>query len=325
MKSNSILIWNSVSLKMNKMLAMYLIVSLSVDGYAQPDNLSRYRDCIFTKITVQKNTSYAGIIPEGAKKKRYRFDLYYATEDSSLSRPFIIWMHGGGFKFGSKKAKGIRMWSRDFGKRGYVCAAINYRRSKKNPLKNFDALVKGCYDAVQDLAQAIEFFKTNAARYRIDTSNIILAGNSAGAIIALQTAYSSNAELSALTNKNDSTLPLPRRPAAVAAVINFWGALLDTSWLHNANVPIVSVHGRKDRIVPYKHNGNSLYGSYIIHQKADSLKIPNRLKTYERFGHELQKHFIPILRSGATKQRWMEAANFAADFLYNEVFLRVSP
>ncbi|HKH59903.1 MAG TPA: hypothetical protein VKA49_03675 [Flavitalea sp.] len=176
----------------------------------------------------------------------------------------------------------------------------------------------------QDLAEAIDFFKKNAVRYRIDTSNIILAGNSAGAIIALQAAYSSNAELSALTNKNDSTLPSPRRPTAVAAVINFWGALLDTAWLQNANVPIISVHGRKDRIVPYKQNGNSLYGSYIIHLKADSLNIPNRLKTYESFGHELQKHFIPILRSRATKRRWMEAANFSADFLYNEVFLRAS-
>ena len=325
MKGNSIIIWNSVSLKMNKMiLPMYLIVSLSLDGYAQADKLTRYRDCIFTKLTVQKNTSYARIIPEGAKKKSYLFDLYYATEDSSLSRPLIIWMHGGGFKFGSKKAKGIRMWSRDFGKRGYVCASINYRLSKKNPLKNFDALVTGCYDAVQDLAQAIEFFKSNLVRYRIDTTKIILAGNSAGAIIALQTAYSSNDELSALTNKNNSTLPSPRTPTAVTAVINFWGALLDTSWLKNASVPIVSVHGRKDRVVPYKHNGNSLYGSYIIHQKADSLNIPNRLKTYERFGHELQKHFKPILRSGATKRRWIEAADFSADFLYYEVLLRDS-
>ena len=300
-------------------LAVCLTLCLCIQGYSQPGGSGRYRDYIYANITVLKNLPYTSIIPEGARKKRYRFDLYQATADRSISRPLIIWMHGGGFKFGSKKQKSIRMWSRSFAKRGYVCAAINYRLSKKNPLKNFDALVKGCFDAVQDLAQAVEFFKANADQYRIDTAKIILAGNSAGAIIALQAAYSSNVELSALTNSTDSSTLSPRSPTSVAAVISFWGAIFDTGWLQNANVPIVSVHGRKDRVVPYKSNGSSLYGSYIIHQKADSLKIPNSLKTYESVGHELQKHFKPILRSSATKRRWIEAAAFSADFLYNQV------
>ena len=300
-------------------MAMYLTLSLCVQGYSQPGRPSRYKDYIYTNITVQKNIAYTSIIPEGAAEKRYRFDLYQATADSSISRPLIIWMHGGGFKFGSKKQKSIRMWSRSFAKRGYVCAAINYRLSKKNPLKNFDALVKACFDAVQDLAQAIEFFKAHADQYRIDTARIILAGNSAGAIIALQAAYSSHAEFAAIRNDKDSTTFFPGIPIIVAGVINFWGAIFDTIWLQNANIPIVSVHGRKDRVVPYKSNGSSLYGSYMIHQKADSLNIPNSLKTYESVGHELQKHFKPILRSGATKRRWIEAANFSADFLYNQV------
>ncbi|HKH59904.1 MAG TPA: hypothetical protein VKA49_03680 [Flavitalea sp.] len=49
-------------------LAVCLLVSLSVHGYSQPGKASRYRDCIFTKITVQKNTSYAAIIPEAPRK-----------------------------------------------------------------------------------------------------------------------------------------------------------------------------------------------------------------------------------------------------------------
>lgn len=300
-------------------LIVYLTLCLWIQGYSQPGGSSRYKDYIYTNITVGKNMTYTSIVPDGAAEKRYRFDLYQAMADSNISRPLIIWMHGGGFKFGSKKQKSIRMWSRSFAKRGYVCAAINYRLSKKNPLKNFDALVKGCFDAVQDLAQAIEFFKAHADQYRIDTARIILAGNSAGAIVALQAAYSSPAELAALTNNKDSTTLSSLIPIRVAAVINFWGAIFDTSWLKNAHVPIVSVHGQKDRVVPYKSNGTSLYGSYIVHQKADSLNIPNSLKVYESVGHELQKHFKPILRSGATKRRWIEAANFSADFLYNQV------
>lgn len=284
-------------------------------GYTQEVKLIRYKDFMFSHLTIQKNLLYSTNIPAGIKCKRYRFDLYHATEDTLTSRPLIIWMHGGGFKFGSKKASGIRIWSRSFARRGFVCAAVNYRLSKKNPLRKFNALVQGCYDAVQDVTQAIEFFKRNAGEYRIDTNRIILAGNSAGAMIALQAAYSSNSELALLVNSTDSALLTLRNRNNISAVINLWGALFDTSWLRNAKVPIVSVHARKDRIVPYKHNG-SLYGSFIVHQKADSLNIPNRLKTYERYGHELQKHFIPILRSGATRRRWREAAQFAAEFIY---------
>ena len=63
-----------------------------------------------------------------------------------------------------------------------------------------------------------------------------------------------------LMNKTDSNSDAKAyNPHRVAAVINFWGAVFDTAWLKNANVPIVSVHGRKDRIVPYIRNGNSLW------------------------------------------------------------------
>lgn len=304
-----------------KLLTSCLAVCVGFIVYSQPIKPIRYKDYIFSKLTIRKNLSYSTAIPGGTRKKYYRFDIYRAAQDSFSKKPLIIWMHGGGFKFGSKKAKGIRLWSKSFARRGYVCVAINYRLSKKNPLRNFSALVRGCYEAVQDVTQATEFFKENEALYGIDTNRIILAGNSAGAIIALQTVYSSYTELAALIDSNDANLPSNiYNPTNVAAIINFWGALFNTNWLKNADVPIVSVHGRRDRIVPYDHKNLPVYGSFAIHQKADSLNIPNRLKTYDGYGHELQKHFIPILRSGATKRRWLEAGQFAADFLYAELF-----
>lgn len=307
---------------MVKMLSVsWMIIFFTVFSHAQSTRLIRYRDAVSPNITIRKNLTYSNNIPARIKKKIYLFDLYEPNEDSLASRPLIIWMHGGGFKFGSKKAKGIRIWSKDFARRGYLCAAINYRLSKKNPLRNFNALVKGCYEAVQDVTQAIAFFKKNAVLYKIDTNRIILAGNSAGAIIALQNAYSSDKKLSALTNTIDSNQSSTmHNPNHVAAVINFWGGIFDTSWLQHTRVPIVSVHGRKDRVVPYNQNGSALYGSFLIHQKADSLNIPNRLKTYNRYGHELQKHFIPLLRSRGTKRRWKEASKFASDFIYTELF-----
>lgn len=280
-----------------------------------------YKGFVFSRLVIQKNLRYAHNIPPGTKSKFYQFDFYSAEAEDSSRKPLIIWMHGGGFKFGSKSAKGIRLWSKSFAQRGYLCAAVNYRLSKKNPLRNFSMLVKSCHDALQDIEQAIIFFKENHVKYGIDTTRIILAGNSAGGMIALHSAYSSYAELNQLVKPLDSNLDRQSyNPNNIAAVINFWGALFNADWLRNTHVPIVSVHGKRDRVVPYERRNSPLKGSSIIHQKADSLHIPNRLKTYYGYGHELQKHFIPILRSGATKRRWLEAGKFAAEFLYDQLW-----
>ncbi len=299
------------------LLAVWTLVSLSLTIQAQVKIV--YKDELFTNLSTKKNRTYSQHIPAGLKTKFYKLDLYQPLGDTTTARPLIIWMHGGGFKFGSKRAKNIRLWCKSFARRGYVCASINYRLSKKNPLRNFEALVKGCYEATQDVGQAVKFFKTKYEDYGIDTSHIILAGNSAGAIVALQAVYSNTEDLIPLMNFSVSTLPIAGYNSNnVAAVINFWGAMFNVNWLQNTKVPIVSVHGRKDRIVPYGQQNSQLYGSSIIHKKADSLGLPNSLKTYDRFGHELQKHFIPLLRSGATKRRWLEAAEFAANFLFQQ-------
>ena len=297
-------------------ITLYMVFSAS----AQMSGPIKYKDDVFSAITVSKNLSY-GRDSTGKKKHSTFFDLYQPADDSTGLRPLIIWMHGGGFKFGSKEAAGIRLWSASFARRGYVCAAINYRMSSNKLRFHFNDLVKGCYDAVQDAQTAIAWFKANAVRLRIDTNRIVLAGNSAGGMIALQAAYSSNAEMLHLIGNNDSSLVSQTVDAGhIAAVINFWGGIFNTDWLKNARVPIVSVHGKKDGIVPYDHKGYPLYGSFAIHHAADSLHIPNQLKTYDDYSHELQKHFNPFFVSRPTKKRWLGAGQFAADFLYKELF-----
>jgi acetyl esterase/lipase len=288
---------------------------------AQISGPIKYKDEVFSTITVRRNLSYDSTATTGKKNRSTLFDLYQPKDDGAGLRPLIIWMHGGGFKFGSKEAAGIQLWSTTFAHRGYVCAAINYRMGSKGLRFHFNDLVKGCYDAVQDAQTAIAWFRANAIRLRIDTNRIVLAGNSAGGMIALQAAYSINAEMLHLIGDDDSGLVSHAIDAGhIAAVVNFWGGIFHIDWLQNARVPIVSVHGKKDGVVPYDHKGYPLYGSFAIHRTADSLHIPNQLKTYDDYSHELQKHFNPLIVSGPTKKRWLEAGQFAADFLYNELF-----
>jgi acetyl esterase/lipase len=279
----------------------------------------KYRDMVFSSITVQQNISYSPGAHPGIKEKYFLFDLYEPTTDTTKERPLIIWLHGGGFKFGSKNAEGIRLWSETFAKRGFVCAGLNYQLSKKNPLFKFTELKRSCYAAVQDVEEAVAFFKKNHARFRIDTNRIILAGNSAGGMIALQAVYSSHKELAHIAQLPEEGLSSIHNPAHIAAVINLWGALFKIDWLQHAKVPIFSACGDKDGIVPPNHKDSSLYGSIAIHEKANALHIPNELKIFPGYSHELQKHFNPLFAPGAaTKKRWLEAGQSAADFLFTK-------
>lgn len=87
------------------------------------------------------------------------------------ARPLVIFIHGGGFT-GGDKAK----W-RDSGdlrrllENGVSCAAINYRFRKDAPIQ----------DILKDAARAVQFLRTKAGEWNLDTSRFAGYGGSAGA------------------------------------------------------------------------------------------------------------------------------------------------
>jgi len=291
---------------------------VSISAFTQPATKLKYKDPVFETVTISRNIKYTTHFPP-VKNKYSLLDIYEAKDDSSTLRPLIIWMHGGGFKYGKKTSNGIPAWSKTFAQRGYVCAAINYRLSKKKPLRKFPDLVEGCMEAIQDAQSAISFFKQNSDKYRVDTNHIILAGNSAGAITALQAVYSSQYDLAKLINRQGyDSLDHSYNSQNVFAVISFWGAVLDSAWLQNSKVPVVMAHGAKDKIVLPGTKG-PVNGSKVIFRNTTAIGIPSALKLYNGFGHELQKSFNPLWAGSKTKKRWLEAGQFAADFLYENM------
>lgn len=311
-----------LSNKICRLLPGLIVVIISFSASAQKmEKPVKFKDFVFDNVLVQKNLVYKDHPAPGIKEKYYYFDFYEPDGDTTAYRPLIIWLHGGGFKFGKKTSGGLPVWSKSFARRGYVCAPINYRLSKKHPLKNFADLVQGCADAIEDATEAIQFFKQHYQQYRIDTSHIILGGNSAGGMIALQAVYSSPAEMAKLIHTGDSTSAAIHNPQHIAAVINYWGALFNLNWLKNTRIPIVSAHGNKDRVVPYDDKKPPLYGSLAIHRMADSLHIPNQLKIYDSYAHELQKHFNPLFAGASAKKRWLDAGQFTANFLFEQLFM----
>ena len=74
-------------------------------------------------------------------------------------------------------------------------------------------------------------------------------------------------------------------------------------------------------LVPAKYKDKPLYGAIDVKDKANALGIPNNLKVFEGYSHELQKHFNPLLPVGkGTQKRWLEAGQFCADFFYDQLF-----
>ncbi len=105
-------------------------------------------------------------------RRQHRLDVYRPTRtDGPL--PVILYVHGGGFGLLSKDTHW--MFGRGFARQGYVVVSIDYTLSGQAP---FPA-------AVQDTFEAFRWVHDNVARYGGDPSRVAIAGESAGANLAL--------------------------------------------------------------------------------------------------------------------------------------------
>jgi acetyl esterase/lipase len=80
----------------------------------------------------------------------------------------ILWIHGGGWHAGNRK-----QWSapaRHFAERGYVCASASYRLVPDFALPSM----------IQDVRQAMAFFRSKAGEYGFADDQIAAVGSSAG-------------------------------------------------------------------------------------------------------------------------------------------------
>ncbi len=98
-------------------------------------------------------------------------DFWKAEGDGP--RPLLVYIHGGGWTAGDKKQNTTAY--EPFLKKGISCAAVNYRLTPDSPLPA----------PVHDAARAIQFLRTKAREWNIDTQHIALTGGSAGACTSM--------------------------------------------------------------------------------------------------------------------------------------------
>ena len=115
------------------------------------------------------------ILPEQANANK--LDIYVPT--SSLSNmPVMVYVHGGTWYKGDKKAVGYK--ADLFTSNGYIFISINYRLSPYPcELNNPNRLRFPCHP--QDVGEALAWIYSNIAKYNGNRNKIFLIGHSAGA------------------------------------------------------------------------------------------------------------------------------------------------
>ena len=136
------------------------------------------------KSVVKKDGSYyVTEIAYGDKYPNSYLDITYPTQNTSIKRPTVVYFHGGGY-FGGDKSMGDPMAVKDDANRlfteivanGYNFINVNY------------ALVPEYHFPIplNQMNQAINYLSVHADEYGLDMSNVIVFGQSAGAILAAQ-------------------------------------------------------------------------------------------------------------------------------------------
>ena len=114
-------------------------------------------------IRVEHDVAYSG-----SGHRAHRLDVYVPREPRA-ALPVVLYLHGGGFAMMSKRTH--RLFGLTFASRGYLVLNVDYRLGRAHP-----------YPApLEDAASALIFARDACARWGGDPSQIILAGESAGA------------------------------------------------------------------------------------------------------------------------------------------------
>lgn len=257
------------------------------------------------QISTQLNVTYGNAVDWQGNNVALKLDVYYPTlaVDNLPLRPFILMVHGGGLISGSK-ANYARV-CREFAKRGFVAASINYRLGKDC---NTDTISdeKAKYRAQQDINAALRYSVQNANLLRIDTSWMFIGGGSAGSVAALGVVYITQAEWNAFTpglqtilgNLNNSGNNLTNT-FSLKGVFNDWGAMLKASMQPAEMLPMVSFHGDADSTVAIDSSfgGGCLqveksYGSRSMHSLLLANGVCSELSVKPNGGHGVYQDSI---------------------------------
>ena len=245
-----------------------------------------------------------GALPEGVKRvanQEYSrpetgallLDLYLPVKTPERPLPVVLWIHGGGWKSGTKENCPLTWLAAE----GYAVVSLGYRLSW---LARWPA-------PLDDARHALRWLRSNAAKYQLDAGRMVVAGGSSGAnlagVVGTAPRPAGEAVSSAVRGVIDFygasdvltmpvNVPSAERPDAVLAQSNaaklLGGIVRDRpelarqmSTLYQVSAddpPFLIIHGDQDPQVP-------LVQSERLHAKLQATGVASELVVLKGAGH----------------------------------------
>jgi para-nitrobenzyl esterase len=238
-------------------LAILPVLMLLARGAGAQCPTGRYTDFIFptvSKTTVTYSTVYS-----------QQMDIYQPVGDTLSARPIIILGHGGSFLTGNGDRTNdgtIDSLCVRFAKRGYVTVSIDYRTTDIFSMIDSALAIDEVIKAISDGKAAIRYFVKDRATtntYKIDTNNIYVGGNSAGAVLYMHVTYLDSigecpsyiAAAMAANGGFEGNSGNDGYTTRFKAVINLAGGLNKSTFVGPGDKPSVNCQGTNDAVVPY--------------------------------------------------------------------------
>lgn len=176
---------------------LFVLLFLSISAYSQQWVVKKYAYDSLLNVQYGAAINFAGGIDT------LQMDIFLPKCDDithTAKRPLLMWIHGGAFLAGDKNDVSIQDLCKQYAKRGYVTASIDYRLGFISDdaywecnYPNYSCVfatdsaewVRSYYRAIQDGKGALRYLINRYQQYGIDTNNVFVAGESAGAFVAL--------------------------------------------------------------------------------------------------------------------------------------------
>lgn len=206
------------------------------------------------------------------KDKDLKLHVYYPKREGIF--PVIVFVHGGGWVFGSKDEKSNVAVSMMLANLGYCVYNIDYRLTRLEPFAK-----KGEHphdhptirEMVSDVRSAIIFAKRTASKYKGNSDEFFLFGRSAGAHLVLLTAFSCDEQFFKMEGFKCNT-----KDVEITGIIAFYPItdLNEFYKLHGATSPVRrAITQTTGGTLEEKRELYDLFSpvSYITEEKAKSI------------------------------------------------------
>lgn len=198
--------------------------------------------------------------PIGDGNTPLQLDIYQPAGPCTAPRPFVLMIHGGGFRRGSKRDTAWIDIAEAVSAAGYVAIPADYRLEgdKPVPSQEFEAMRQGYLDAnpvqpprvqdvslintvvsaTEDLRDAIRWVQANAQDRCIDPERFAIWGSSAGAVSGQLISYA----------LDDFGIEGPRPDL----FIDYWGRAGFAGMMAPGDPSIFILHGTADTVIPFR-------------------------------------------------------------------------